>query len=199
MSGLIVAVVAGTGATGRKARTVNVPLLDLKAQHAPLKAQLMQAVEQVLESGQFVGGPLVRQLEQALAAHSGCAAGVGVSSGTDAILSVLMALGIGGGGLFASQETAVCGPAERSFAALWRLGEGSGVPGILLSRPQSEIQSRKLLTTVVSGQSNGKYRVMQPRRKAVSDAPTDSDAVADTGLEEAPWNIRGFAKHCRRL
>lgn len=76
---------------------MNVPLLDLKAQYAPIKAQIMQAVEAVVDSAYFINGQQVKQIEQAVAEYSGCARAVGVSSGTDAILCSLMALGVGPG------------------------------------------------------------------------------------------------------
>jgi dTDP-4-amino-4,6-dideoxygalactose transaminase len=76
---------------------MGVPLLDLKAQHARIKAEVMAAVSEVMESQQFILGPQVKQLEQAVAAYSKCRHAVGVSSGTDALLVSLMAEGIGPG------------------------------------------------------------------------------------------------------
>ena len=76
---------------------MNVPLLDLKAQYAPIKSQIMKAIEGVVDSAHFINGPQVKQLEEAVAKYSNCAAAVGASSGTDAILCSLMTLGIGPG------------------------------------------------------------------------------------------------------
>ncbi len=76
---------------------MGVPLLDLKAQHARIRAEVMAAVSEVMESQQFILGPQVKQLEQAVAAYSNCRHAVGVSSGTDALLVSLMAEGIGPG------------------------------------------------------------------------------------------------------
>jgi dTDP-4-amino-4,6-dideoxygalactose transaminase len=76
---------------------MNVPLLDLKAQYASLRGEIVPAVEEVLESQAFINGPQVRQLEEEVARYSACAAAVGVSSGTDALLCSLMALEIGPG------------------------------------------------------------------------------------------------------
>ncbi|HUT77304.1 MAG TPA: DegT/DnrJ/EryC1/StrS family aminotransferase, partial [Polyangia bacterium] len=74
-------------------RTRPIPMLDLARLHAPLVAELRRAFDEVLESGRFIGGPAVERFEQALAAHLGAEHAVGVSSGTDGLLAVLMALG----------------------------------------------------------------------------------------------------------
>jgi len=76
---------------------MEVPLLDLKAQYAGIKDQVLAAVAEVLESQVCIGGPKVAQLEQAIARLCDCKYAVGVSSGTDAILITLMSLDIGPG------------------------------------------------------------------------------------------------------
>ncbi|MBP7950064.1 MAG: DegT/DnrJ/EryC1/StrS family aminotransferase [Verrucomicrobiales bacterium] len=76
---------------------MKVPLLDVNAQNLPLEAELTAAFTGVLRSGQFIMGPEVEALEQECAAMVGAAHGIGCSSGTDAILLALMALGIGPG------------------------------------------------------------------------------------------------------
>jgi len=74
-----------------------VPLLDLKAQHAALRDELNRAVAQVIDAQHFILGPRVKELEDAIAAYAHCRHGIGVSSGTDALLVSLMAEGIGPG------------------------------------------------------------------------------------------------------
>ena len=74
-----------------------VPLLDLKAQFAQIRDEVMPLIDEVCASQQFILGEHVRRLEAELAAYSGCGHGIGVSSGTDALLLALMALGIGPG------------------------------------------------------------------------------------------------------
>ena len=76
---------------------MNVPLLDLKAQYATIKAEVDAAVAEVLESQHFILGPKVEQCEDAIAAYSQCSHAIGVSSGTDALLACLMAENIGPG------------------------------------------------------------------------------------------------------
>jgi len=75
---------------------MKVPLLDLKAQYATIKDEILPAMQAVMDSQYFINGPEVKALEAAVAEYSGCVGGVGVSSGTDALLASLMTLGIGG-------------------------------------------------------------------------------------------------------
>ena len=76
---------------------MQVPLLDLKPQYKPLAAEILAAIEKVCASQAFILGAAVRELEEAVAAYSQCRFGIGVSSGTDALLLALMALEIGPG------------------------------------------------------------------------------------------------------
>jgi dTDP-4-amino-4,6-dideoxygalactose transaminase len=76
---------------------MKVPLLDLKPQYAPLAAEIQAAIERVCASQAFILGPAVKELEADVAAYSQCRHGIGVSSGTDALLLALMALGVGAG------------------------------------------------------------------------------------------------------
>jgi dTDP-4-amino-4,6-dideoxygalactose transaminase len=76
---------------------MQVPLLDLRAQYAPLRARIEQSIREVCDSQQFVLGPRVARLEQDVARYSRTAFAIGVSSGTDALLVALMALDVKAG------------------------------------------------------------------------------------------------------
>jgi len=76
---------------------VTVPLLDLKAQYETIKDEIREAIDRVLESQRFIMGPEVEALEEEVAAYSQTKYGIGVSSGTDALLVSLMAIGVGPG------------------------------------------------------------------------------------------------------
>jgi dTDP-4-amino-4,6-dideoxygalactose transaminase len=78
---------------------VRVPLLDLRAQYAMLKEEVLAATQEVYESQQFILGPKVKELEEKIAEYCQCPYAVGVSSGTDALLISLMTSGIGHGDL----------------------------------------------------------------------------------------------------
>ena len=79
----------------RQASTMD--FIDLKTQYRRLKPSVDARIAKVLEHGQYVMGPEVAELEQRLAAYVGAKHGIGVASGTDALLIALMALDIGPG------------------------------------------------------------------------------------------------------
>jgi dTDP-4-amino-4,6-dideoxygalactose transaminase len=76
---------------------VPIPHVDVKAQYAPLVPELKAAFERTLESGRFIFGPEVEGFEREAAAHLGVEQTIGVANGTDAIVLVLDAMGIGAG------------------------------------------------------------------------------------------------------
>jgi dTDP-4-amino-4,6-dideoxygalactose transaminase len=76
---------------------MKVPLLDLKANHAPIEEELLEAVAKVVKSGHYILGPEVDRFEAEAALYCRAKYALGVSSGTDALVIALMALGIGPG------------------------------------------------------------------------------------------------------
>jgi dTDP-4-amino-4,6-dideoxygalactose transaminase len=84
--------------TIRDALDISVPLLDLTAQYRPIRDEILQAITRVCDSQRFIMGPDVESLELELASMLEVEHAVAVSSGTDALLVALMALGIGPGG-----------------------------------------------------------------------------------------------------
>lgn len=76
---------------------MSVPFIDLKTQYNALKSNIDARIQKVLDSGAYINGPEVAELEQKLAAHTGSKYCLAVASGTDALVIPLMALGIGQG------------------------------------------------------------------------------------------------------
>jgi dTDP-4-amino-4,6-dideoxygalactose transaminase len=72
----------------------SVPLLDVGRGNAPLKAEIMSAFSDIIDSGWFVGGPHVKSLEQSVAQVSGVEHAIGCASGSEALLLALMAINI---------------------------------------------------------------------------------------------------------
>jgi len=76
---------------------MKVPFLDLKAQYESIKDQINDAIQQVLDSCAFAGGPFVEKFEKEFAEFCGCDHCIGVGSGTEALWLALIALGVGHG------------------------------------------------------------------------------------------------------
>jgi dTDP-4-amino-4,6-dideoxygalactose transaminase len=74
-----------------------IPILDLSPQYQSLKPEIYAAIDRVLESGQFIMGPDVKQFEQEVATYLGVKHAISVNSGTDALVIGLRSMGIGAG------------------------------------------------------------------------------------------------------
>lgn len=75
----------------------SIPLVDLKAQYAAIKPEIQVAINEVLDSAQFINGPAVADFERRFAEFCGAGFAVGVGNGTDALTLALKALGVGDG------------------------------------------------------------------------------------------------------
>ena len=117
---------AGSGSLGRGSSALpssvnlspSVPLLDVNRGNAPLRAEILAAITRVVDSGKFLHGPDVAQLERSVAELCGVEHAIACASGSDALLLALMALEIGPG-----HEVIV--PSFTFFAtasAVWRVG-----------------------------------------------------------------------------
>ena len=73
---------------------MNIPFIDLKAQYQALKPAIDARIQKVLDHGQYIMGPEVRELEERLEAYTGAKHCITVASGTEALLIALMAIGI---------------------------------------------------------------------------------------------------------
>jgi dTDP-4-amino-4,6-dideoxygalactose transaminase len=75
----------------------HIPLLNLKAQHEPIREEILQAITQVVDSQRFILGPDIAELEREVAAYCGARHGIACASGSDALYLALSALEIGPG------------------------------------------------------------------------------------------------------
>jgi len=94
---------------------MNVPFLNLAAQYAALKDEMLPAVEATLASGHYILGPNVAALEQEMATRAGARFGVGVNSGSDALTLALHALEIGPGDEVITTPFTYIAPAESIY------------------------------------------------------------------------------------
>src|SRR2546423_14104378 len=100
---------------------MRVPLLDLSEQYRALSEEIRAATDEVLASQRFILGPKLAEFEKAAAQYCGIPYAIGVSSGTDALLAVFMALVIGLGG-------ADITPAYFFFSPRGGIARGRGAP-----------------------------------------------------------------------
>jgi dTDP-4-amino-4,6-dideoxygalactose transaminase len=128
-----------------------IPLVDVKAQYAPLVPRLQAAFAEVLESGKFILGPNVTAFEEEAATYLGVAETIGVANGTDALVLVLDAMGIGPG------DEVIC-PAFTFYATAESIARRGATPVF------AEIDPRTLNLDVedVSARITGRTKAIMP-------------------------------------
>jgi dTDP-4-amino-4,6-dideoxygalactose transaminase len=153
---------------------VSIPHVDVRAQYAPLLDELKSRLASVVDSGRFILGPEVRAFEEEAAAYLGTEHAVGVANGTDALVLVLDALGIGPG------DEVVC-PAFTFYAtaeAVARLGATPvfcDIDPITLNLDPADVAER------VSGRTKAVLAVhLFGRAAPLSQLPGDIPVVEDT-------------------
>src|SRR5262245_31322059 len=109
---------------------MNVKLLDLQAQYLTIRAEIRRAIDEGCDSQQLILGPFVERFEKSLADYCGTKHAIGVSSGTDALLCSLMAIGIKPG------DEVIC-PAFTFFATAGSIARLGAIPVFVDIEPQS--------------------------------------------------------------
>src|SRR3989442_1580091 len=100
---------------------MQVKLLDLQAQYLPIRHEIRRAIDEVCDQQALILGPAVERFEKMLAEYCQCKFAVGVSSGTDALLCTLMAMGIKAG------DEVIC-PAFTFFATAGSIARTGATP-----------------------------------------------------------------------
>jgi dTDP-4-amino-4,6-dideoxygalactose transaminase len=113
-----------TGSRSGVGERVSVPFFDPAPMHAPLKAQILRDLGELLDSGAFINGPWVSRFEAEYASYCGTRCCVGVASGLDALRLSLLAAGLGPG-----DEVIV--PANTFVATLEAVSQAGGVPVVV--------------------------------------------------------------------
>src|SRR4051794_9599440 len=104
--------------------TVDVPFLDLRPSHRPIKQQVLEQVEKLIDTGAFTNGPAVAEFEAAFADYVGSRHAIGLASGLDALRLGLLAAGVGPG-----DEVIV--PANTFIATLEAVSQTGATPVIV--------------------------------------------------------------------
>src|SRR6266852_130239 len=129
-----------------KQAAARVPLADPRADHAHLRADILAAVARVLDGGTYILGHEVAEFEQRFARSIGAAAGIGVASGTDALVIALLALGVSPG----DEVITVSHTAGPTVAAIRMAG---ATPVLVDVEPQTYCLDPQALEGAVSGRT----------------------------------------------
>lgn len=138
-----------------KEPAIRIPLLDLTAQYRRIGAEVRRAIDEVLETQQFILGPTVQRFEEQVASYLECAAAIGVASGSDALLLSLMALGIGPG-------DAVLVPPFTFFSTVSAITRLGAAPVFVDIDPQSCLIDPKEVEAALEKRSRRQIKVILP-------------------------------------
>ncbi len=169
---------------------MNIPLLDLKAQLSTIRDEIVEAVTNVVDSTRYIQGPEVEEFEANVATYCGTGYGVGVSSGTDALLISLMSLGVGEGdkvlttpySFFATMGVILRVGAVPVFADIE--GDSFNIDPIDMERilvEDSERRIKAILPVHLYGQCADMTRILQLAEKY--NIPVVEDAAQAIGAE----------------
>jgi dTDP-4-amino-4,6-dideoxygalactose transaminase len=154
---------------------VRVPFQDLGAVHARTAEKAEAAVLEVLRSGQYVGGPRVAALEEAVAARMGRAYGVAVSCGTEALVLSLWAAGVRPG-----DEVII--PAVSFFATLGAVIHAGAVPVVVDVLPDRPLIDPALVKVTARTRAIVPVHLFGDVAPPVSGAPVVDDAAQAIGI-----------------
>jgi dTDP-4-amino-4,6-dideoxygalactose transaminase len=143
--------------------TQEIPLVDLTAQYAPLREEILQAIARILDGMHLFLGPELLQFEHEFASYCGCSQAIGVSNGTDAIELTLRALGIGNGDEVITQPNSFIATAEAISAV-------GAIPVFVDVDPETATLDPNLLEAAITPQTRAIIPVHLYGRPAAMDA-----------------------------
>lgn len=172
-----------------------VPLLDLTRQYEPLRAEVRAAMDRVCDEQRFILGPEVEMFENEAAEALDVPAAVGVSSGTDALLAALMALGVGSG-------DEVILPTFTFFATAGVVSRVGATPvfadidPVDYCIPPSEVERLKGPRTaaVIAVHLFGQSAAMDDLLEAAGDVPVIEDAAQAWGTSFRGRSVGGIGR-----
>ena len=132
-----------------------IPILDLKRQISPIRAEIDQAIKKVLDNANVVFGQEIREFEEELVRYSGAKYAVGVSNGTDAIKLALVALGIKPG------EGVFC-PAFTYYASAGAIASMGAIPVFVDIEPDSYTISLEGIEKALKKKNKLKIKAIVP-------------------------------------